>query len=278
VSIETTREVAVGAFLEADYAKGFFLSEENLIKIDDVIRTRVREVLVDPPIIYKIYRKDNFFVDYNSVADVLREENSNRNLIQTLVIRIDTEEVNLTVTFNKKEDSQLFLEADDRDLVFLLGSDLKEYLKSEVFVTWRLGLNEPHYLAMAGMVMVLAGFVLATPAITSLFKSNAGNTARDLALKSNNLGDKLNYLIDNRFPLGPKLELTWIYILIPIAAVLVVSILVHSKSMTNVFYWGKEVPRYNRARSLRDKIFWGVGIALLVGIAGSFLSDMWKPR
>gem|GEM_PF-3052654 len=268
----------MGAFLEADYAKGFFLSEENLIKIDDVIRTRVREVLVDPPIIYKIYRKDNFFVDYNSVADVLREENSNRNLIQTLVIRIDTEEVNLTVTFNKKEDSQLFLEADDRDLVFLLGSDLKEYLKSEVFVTWRLGLNEPHYLAMAGMVMVLAGFVLATPAITSLFKSNAGNTARDLALKSNNLGDKLNYLIDNRFPLGPKLELTWIYILIPIAAVLVVSILVHSKSMTNVFYWGKEVPRYNRARSLRDKIFWGVGIALLVGIAGSFLSDMWKPR
>jgi hypothetical protein len=41
---------------------------------------------------------------------------------------------------------------------------------------------------------------------------------------------------------------------------------------TNIFYIGKQIDRYDAVVSLREKIWWGVIVALGIGVLGSLIA------
>ena len=69
------------ARVKQNFKKGFFLTEENIIKLDDIITKRLKEKDFNEKLTYKVYRKDSFVFETTEHQKIIDEENSRRNLI-----------------------------------------------------------------------------------------------------------------------------------------------------------------------------------------------------
>ena len=83
---------------EHEFKKGYFLSEESLIKIDDIIKKRFNNKVVD--ISFRIFRIDGMLIESNSIDSILEEENAPRNFINRIVIKAETESHYMKLTFD----------------------------------------------------------------------------------------------------------------------------------------------------------------------------------
>jgi len=133
----------VPAFVEHSFRGGFLLDETRLRKLKDIIENRETRVS-DSKIIYQVYRGDSYSYETESVDDVVNEDNEDWRRITRLDLRIalpDPEDddhqgaLHFRLSFSYKEGCELRISADDRDRVFLLFSDLRDYIQNEVTVT-----------------------------------------------------------------------------------------------------------------------------------------------
>lgn len=95
------------AKIEAQFKAGFLLSNENLLKIEDIIKNRFAQNSDEYLYIYEIYRNDNAVLNFDTIEEICNEENSRHNYIKYLKIKLSDGDNNVEFLFSKNDRSYL---------------------------------------------------------------------------------------------------------------------------------------------------------------------------
>jgi uncharacterized membrane protein len=263
----------MNAHIENNFKRGFILTEEALIKLDDIIRKRLTAVNPAAILQFKVFRADGMLVEFDNPGAVAAEENSGRNAIKRVEILSAGTAYKLSLKFDPKENTDLAIEANDRDVAYLLASDIKEYLNSEVlkFRSFSFDSATSSKLVFPFLMLPLMFFSL------SGIKEAPKPETVAAVLATNDVQAKLNLLIESRSGQDPS-TFKW-YIPAMMAVLVVLYFLGSFLDKTyprNIFYWGKLAQAHDRLVSLREKIVWGIVIAFVIGIASTVAVDFFK--
>lgn len=255
----------MAAKVDTKFSRGFFLTEEALTKIEELTRVRLGHA-DDYSQKYDVHRVDDAVVTYDRAADVIAsEENSKRNAVKGLDFEATGSLGSVSLSFERGEKSTLIIESVDRDRALLLSSDMKEYLKSEVLIK--------RFAVVSGFMQSRVAFplILMLTFLPIMIFSLWISSPEPLVGYATD-SQKLDYLY--RASLArkdmdafPAYMLAWVFI-VPIALIILSSTSVYP---AYTFYWGKEKNRYDTAKSIRDKILWGVIVALVIGVFASII-------
>jgi hypothetical protein len=172
--------------------------------------------------------------------------------------------------------TNLQIEGDIRDDVFLVFSDLKQYLTNEV-CTRRSPFSSKKVaqLLFALPVTLLFAWIYIRGSVT---KVDVVDISAESVLKSQDLAAKLNYLIVQQ----SKSEVTTIPVAIgSVFLVASLGLAVFGEAIIlkplrylhprNIFLVGKEIERHERRIKLRDRLIWTIGVGLIMTILGVVL-------
>ncbi|MBC7860521.1 MAG: hypothetical protein H7Z39_17465 [Burkholderiaceae bacterium] len=265
----------MNAHIENNFKRGFILTEETLIKLDDIIRKRLTSVNPEAVLQFKVFRSDGMLVEFDNPGAVAAEENSSRNAIKRVEILSAETAYKLSLKFDPKDNTDLAIEANDRDLAYLLASDIKEYVNSEVLkfrsFSFDSATSSKHIFPF--LMLPLMFFSL------SSIKESPKAEAVAAVLANNDVQAKLNLLIESqsRSSQDPTMFKWYIGAMIALFAVfLFLGSLLDKAYPRNIFYWGKLAQAHDRLVSLREKIVWGIVIAFVIGIASTVAVDYFK--
>lgn len=264
----------MNAHLETNLSKGFLLTEENLIKLDDIIRRRI--TVVDPAALikFKVFRADGMLVEFDNPAAVAAEENSSRNAIKRVELISTNAAYKLRLKFDPKDNTDIEIEANDRDLAYLLSSDVKEYLHAEV-----LKFRSFSFDSALTSRNLLPFFMLPFMGLTLFMIKEGPNSALvSGVLKTTDLHAKLNFLIEQRMQAQDPgtFKYAMFGIMGTYIALLFVGGILDRYFPRNIFYWGKVALAYDRMLATREKVIWGIVVAFVIGIASTVAVDYYK--
>jgi hypothetical protein len=263
----------MNAHLETNFKRGFFLTEEALIKLDDIIRKRLLTADPEATLQFKVFRADGMLVEFDNPSAVAAEENSSRNAIKRVEILSAGTAYKVSLKFDPKDNTDLAIEANDRDLAYLLASDIKDYVNSEVLKFRSFSFDSAMSSRSVFPLLMLPFLFLS---ISGIKESPKAETVAAV-LASSDVQAKLNLLIESRVGQDPS-PLKWY--LVAMVAVLVVLFFIGSlldkAYPRNIFYWGKLAQAHDRLLSLREKVVWGIVIAFVIGIASTLAVDYFK--
>jgi hypothetical protein len=261
---------------ESPYKKskrGFLLDEARLRKIKDVVEGREAKQS-DTRIVYRVYRGDSYSYETESVDDVINEDNEDWRRITRLDLKIShgpntdrkPEKLAFLLSFSDKDGCELHIAADDRDRVFLLFSDLREYIQHEVTTTRRVDKETGRFLGLLVSMGLLVGTLMTGLFIAQHFDPELSKKALD----STDVNTKLNFLIRHR-DLG---ALGWkgfagmvLGLMLSLAALFGSgSALVSLIFPGNEFLFGRRKDRFEKRQRLTANLLWGVGVALVVSV------------
>lgn len=263
----------MNAHLETNFKRGFFLTEESLIKLDDIIRKRLVAGDLEVKMQFKVFRADGMLVEFDNPSSVAAEENSSRNAIKRVEILSDGATYKLSLKFDPKDNTDLSIESNDRDLAYLLASDIKDYVQSEV-LKFRSFSFDSAFDAKGVLPFLMLVFLLIT-----IFNTKEEPKADTVAavLASNDVQAKLNFIIETRVINDTALIkwylLSFIVILLPL---FFLGAFLDKAYPRNVFHWGKLAQTYDRLLRLREKVTWGILIAFFISIAATVAVDYFK--
>ncbi|MGZ0167139.1 MAG: hypothetical protein ACKVII_24715, partial [Planctomycetales bacterium] len=208
----STRKVAK-ITAEHSFERGFLLDEARLRKLHEIVDRRLDDR--NSPT-YKVYRGDSYSYTTPSLDDVVAEENEDwRQITRLDVLGVSTDDLDLALTFSRKG-AELRLTGDERDAVFLLFSDIREFMHNEVATTFAIT-SEYHRI----IVMVLVGVAMCSM-ILGMSQMQSAEGASE-ALDASEVVDKLDYLIHRtqqnngppRLVIGSMLAMTLLIMLGP---------------------------------------------------------------
>jgi hypothetical protein len=255
----------MGARVETTYDREFVLGEENIIRLTDIINSRL-PANSGAKINYRVYRRDDFYVDYETPQEVISEENARHNLVTELTISVEgTADMATRLTFRKKGKSLLQIESTDRDIAFLLASEVKEYIKSEVLLS-RLRLSGVLSSEAFTDILLAIAAVLMPVILLQVLISGPGPVPESV-ISSPDITDKLNYML--RSSERNQFFGTLGYLMVVVFfAIALVTVLRQQRDWfaTRVFYWGRQMQRFDRYLGAKEKILWGIIISLIVGV------------
>ena len=216
---------------------GFTLDEEKLRKINDILVQRGKSLSPNCRPTYKVKRSDVFSYETQELQVIIDEDNSNSRKIEQISIKMSCDnDLTLDLTFDS--DTKLNVDGNNRDAVFLLYSELKAYLQSEVnankiFILQKFLTSE--YITIL-FALLLIGWIIAIDLISearSAAQSEQYNVelaeyerqviewervrnevndserqekieAGNLVLEQDDLAMKLNFLIENSISTSPE--------------------------------------------------------------------------
>lgn len=266
------------AQVDQKFRSGFELTEEGLVKIGDILQSRLKSHDNSPAkLTIDVKRVDHALITYDNIADVLKEDNGKIDRINYLKIYDDGTADEFSISFEKYEKTRLTIVSDSRDRALLALADLREYIKNEV-VIHRLGfvfklLN--HRSAMP--IVLLVSMVAVLFQLTAFIK----RTSLPPIVNPTSL-QQIDYLYRSRLmvenaPLNNNMVVALLFW--PIIIVIFFLLAVSSWNFvyqTDVFMWGKEKDRVMTRRSLIAKSLWTIGIGSLVSIFAGILVNNLK--
>ena len=269
----------MGAFVSHEFTRGFLLNEERIRKINHIIQERLKTFSDERESKYKIYRADSFVYETTNIEDIISEDNAEwQRIIRITVSAEYSDELSLELDF-ECDGTTLRIEGSDRDNVYLLSSDLREYLENEVNTIRRY----PRARRVIPAVMLLIPLILFSAFLFNTYTlSRSGSDDMVNIIESEDMNKKLNFLIEKSYPSRDSFSNTMIFLLAAITS-MVFSIIVLMMGPdtiakpyrylfpTNLFLFGKESRRHEQRIALRGKVVWGVGITLLVSIAAGLV-------
>jgi hypothetical protein len=184
-------------------------------------------------------------------------------------IQLDHTELKVGLSFDAAEGVLIEIEASDRDRAYLLFSELKEYLNTEVLVLRKcrsqIGAQLYLMLPMFGIVIFMMSFLLVvTRPPLKLDELKA-------LMAGNDIQAKLNFVITTR---SARTEATLLGWFVPSILVLAIAApcfewLRNRWYPRNIFYFGKEKHRYDSLLQRRTRWVWGVIVGLIIRFLGS---------
>ena len=217
-------------------------------------------------LVYKVRRNDALQYTTSNIDDILREDNSATQKITALTVASSpTDSLKITLDFDVESPTELQIEGEDRNAVFVLFSDVKNYLQAEINVcrsvatrSFRMFLQLISLLLLTTAALsMVSDFRLSTPIASEV----------SAALGTNDLSRKLNYLIQREHypsvaPIGFLVGLA-VLSMIMLFGDQVLAI-INSFFPANLFLIGKERDKFDRNTAWRGKLVWGIGIAFAV--------------
>lgn len=274
----------MSAYVESDFRRGFILDEERVRKINELIHNRLATDQNYPCPVYKVYRSDNFTYTTTNIEDIFKEDNGDSQKVVRILILIEDEQSKLKfdLDFDVRYATSLKIEGENRDLVFLLFSDLRQYMANEVTICKRISTRSLHLLLFLIPLTLLGIIFIAL--MTGLLQAMPATSAK-LALESQNALDKLNFLISSQeqisialtggqnvvlffLGLGACMVLTMVIAMINRDQLLRLS---NSLFIQDLFLFGKEIKRHEIRQRRRSNIFWGIIVATVVSVIAGLI-------
>lgn len=263
----------MAAHVEDKFKNGFLLDEERLRKLSDIISERLNSVT--PPLQHNfhVYRADSFAYDTSNLNDIIAEDNADWCRITKLEVKVpDDERLKFNMVFNE-EGTFLKMEGEDRDMVYLLLSDLKDYLKNEVNICRHISREQIRNIT----IFIMVGF-MTLMCVIMFFLLDLGKVDDSVvneALSSDNISKKLNYLIERgNSPYADNIDyFSYILLLMPIFFI-VSTTKILQRTLTfffpaNIFLFGAQIQRYSSRRRIISQILWGGIVAFSVSFLAS---------
>ena len=261
----------MSAYLETNFRRGFLLSEENIIKLTDIIMKRLAPLENDARVHFKVYSIDGMLLELDTPSSVAAQENSSRNAVKRVDFVSSGASFKLLLQFDTKDSVELKIESSDRDLAYLLYSDIKDYLHADVLkfrsFSFDAALSSRNAIPFYFMPMLLAPLAMVKDGPTPATVSKA--------IEARDAQTKLNFLIEHR-PNNYDLEkfsnwgapfLALFFLLIFIGQIL------DKAFPRNIFYWGRAAQKYDLLLRKREKVVWGVLVSFLIGIAATLFVE-----
>ncbi|MFH0897183.1 MAG: hypothetical protein V1850_03935 [Candidatus Bathyarchaeota archaeon] len=256
------------AYLKKNFSKGFFLTEEGMVKLADICRKRMADQKLADSLCYKVFRSDSLVYETKDHPEIIREENSQRNRITHLQFSCTHDQLQFGLDFDKKDGVAITIECSDKDFGYLLFSDLKEYLNTEVLKFRGMTFDN-----MVSNRLVIVVLILLMILLTLFWAKKPDLDANSLStlLASESTVEKLNYLVKRANDTG----LSWYSRVIPfipmgvLILMLFLGPILDKMYPRNIFYWGKEITHYDRVVNTRSKVVWSVLIAFIISAVAS---------
>ena len=161
--------------------------------------------------------------------------------------------------------------------MFLLFSELKEYLSNEVCtkkITSKFISDAIPFLSMT----VLFGYMISLVVAVGRAK-NVDMMVISNLLQSTDINEKLNYLIQLEIKSNSMEISNSYFIILPVIFLIMTFREGLTKCIfyfypTNLFLFGKEIDRYKKRLDIRGKLFWIICMGILVSIVGGLF--VWK--
>lgn len=258
----------MNAYLKKTFPKGFFLTEENIIKLKDIITRRLEDKGITEPLTFKTYRVDSLVYESPTYDNILQEENSKRNFITKLEFNFKNTVLILKLAFEKDENTLLNIEATDKDFAYLLFSDIKDYLNTEI-LRFRAFKFSSSYLQRLYVPIVLLAIIIIFP--FAVPKPKLSDADFQQLLNNGSIESKINYLLQVSHANSniARFQIFMLAVIVIAFMSLTFGNLLDLAYPRNIFYLGKEINRYDRHCSIRSKIMWGVIVAFVIGVASS---------
>ncbi|MFH0771100.1 MAG: hypothetical protein V1933_00575 [Candidatus Omnitrophota bacterium] len=250
------------AYVRFKFEKGYIVDEAKFRKINDIIIKRLVEKELTTKLFCKIFRKDSFCFTTKNIDDLLKEDNWQNTRIIRVVLECKDESLDFELDFDEKGVS-IRIEGKERDFVFLLYSDLKEFIQNEVATVRKI--NSLKTTSDMALILVAATFLM-----ISILMKVPKIPAK--ILESSDIHEKLNFLIQRPGSPEPK---SLLY-MAPIVFLLLLSPSLLRRLFNycypyNVFVIGKEIDTYEKRINIRSKLFWGVIVTPFISlIVGAF--------
>jgi hypothetical protein len=245
--------------------------------VSDIARSAIENYKT---IVYQVFRGDFYFTTQN-IQDVINEENYEWKKLEQIKITSGERGIFMVeLTFTRKgrhswesNKAKLEIEGEDRDFIYLLFSDLRQYISNEVSVNSR----KP---AMVFRLLTTLSILLALSLPLYVYgqwldAQTPPTLNKNAALQSPDVIQKLNYLIQKDSISGTSLLLVVAYVVAALSLLLFsaykIAKLTEYLFPENIFLFGKEVPAYNRKLEIRKNIFWAVIVASVISILTGLL-------
>lgn len=260
----------MAANVEFDFPNYFEVDEEKLRRIHSIIKKRLPEKNQES-IEFIIKKSDNFIYHTKNIIDIINEPNDSTSKINSIKINYNSETLNIEVLLSNKTGASINVSGENRDDVFLLSSELKEYISKEVANIKKMKWIQARII-MSILMISLVGYM------TYIFSSlkTIDTYALKMALDSTNTNDKLNYLISKgNKDLKTATSLVPMFILL--LAIIASQIIPFEKIMNyiyprNTFLFGKEISLIERKKRNRSNVFWVIGVGSVISLAVAFIS------
>jgi len=259
----------MSAKVSKKFNKKFEINEEGLRRIHSDIRKRL-PTEKQKDIIFEVFREDSLVYRTSELDRVLSENNDSTQKIISINIEYIDESLDIQLTFHVEDGSKLSVKGEDRDTVFLISSELGEYIQKEVSF-----LSGASWMGKALIACVALGVLLFI--FSSSMKSNAGpdiSEALSAALKSTDTNEKLNYIINNiknKQTPEPRAD-TILALIVPLVAFFMFpySSAIRYFFPGNIFLIGKQINIINNRRGFVRNIFWCGIVALAIAMATGY--------
>lgn len=268
----------MGASVEYEFKKGFILDEERIRKINDLIigKAHIKSKGITPN--YQIYFENSFTFKSNKIQEIFELPNNNVDKITRIKISLNNKNLDLIIDFDI-EKSVMQIEGENRDLVFVLFSDLRDYLNKEVFTVWSKKIKKGYlrtiipFLSFILMIYVFYHFMDTT--------TNINKTELSKIINNNEIIPKINYLLEERLKSPTQFSefFKWVLplgFLALISEIFPITDYLFEKPFrylfpSNLFLIGKAIQENDKRKNFLDKILWGVLIALVISITGAII-------
>lgn len=259
----------MSAKVSKKFNKKFEINEEGLRRIHSDIRKRV-PTEKQKDIIFEIFREDSLVYRTSELDRVLSESNDSTQKIKSISIEYLDDSLDIELTFHVEDGAKLAVKGEDRDTVYLISSELGEYIQKEVsFLSGGSWMNKGMIATICLAVVLLLAFLIKTPNIEPNISE-----ALSTALTSTDTNEKLNYIINNINNKKNPESRAEIATILPMALVLIF-LLPHGNVAQyffpgNIFLIGKQINIINNRRGFVRNIFWCGIVALAIAMATGY--------
>lgn len=231
-------------------------------------------------ITFKVHRGDYYFTT-EKIEDVINEENFEWKKIEQIEVysgkrKIFEVEIKFTREGRKSYERNrtlLRIEGKDRDFVYLLFSDLRQYISNEINVIS--GIPARIFQTLLNISSFLVLLLPLYIYIRWTGRNTPASLDRNQVLQSQDVIQKLNYLIQKDTVSGTSVLFVLAYVVIAfilfIYSVALISDLTAYLFPKYTFLFGKEISIYNRKLTLRRNIFWVVVVGSVISILTGLL-------
>jgi hypothetical protein len=265
-----------------NFYKGFLLGETGLRKLTDLLQTHCRKETLTESITYKLQRTDGSTLRTEDLAELLADENSRWQRITKLTLNCSGKKDEeffgslwVHVNFDRERGVRLDVEGDDILLVSSLFGNIKKYLQNSVTTATKISEGDFSVLVGIGSFLLLVGSLLAS----ALLRDAPQSPSLDALLASGTLEEKLNYLLQRERSRQSLLSvaLTPLLIGVPFLLGYIGGRCYPYLVIRNAFLIGQEAEEVNSRLETRNKILWGIIVALVVSVGGGIIVAYLTP-
>lgn len=260
----------MAAHVEHDFQNHFELNEEKLRRIHSILKKRITDNNQEI-IKFIVTRDDNLIYPTNNIDDIINEPNDSASKINEIDIHYTSDNLELEIGFSNKYGSTLKISGEDRDNVFLLYSELKDYIAKEVSNLRNLSWLRSKFF----LPFFMLTFMLYMAYLFWGIKQTPSETVNQL-ISTTNLNEKINYLIlkaNERDSLTPPLMPLFAFMGIAIITPLLpITKCLNYLRPVNTFLFGKEIQVVENRRKTTSNIFWVVIVGGILGLALAYIA------